>query len=304
MPGRSVSGSIALALMVLINDTASAPPSSAATATAAGSATLGVSFTISGLAVRGRSASTRAAVSTGCSPTISPEWTFGQETLSSIPATSSRSSSPSTSRPKPSRLVAMAETISGTGSSASLGRSSARKPSSPLFGRPIELIIPAGVSQIRWGSLPARGSGVIVFETKAEKGKSSSSSSPKTWRAATTSKVPEALITGWASSMPQKSGMRHLRDGVAADDRPVDAEPHVAAARLRHRAAEAGAEAAGHRRLHRQLAGDPVLGAEAADRLEHCRWAAGVDDGGGGVVAGQNRRQEVGDVALVTGVAV
>ena len=47
-----------------------------------------------------------------------------------------------------------------------------RKPSSPLLGSPIELTIPAGVSQSRGGGLPARGSGVIVFETKAEKGNS------------------------------------------------------------------------------------------------------------------------------------
>ena len=47
--------------------------------------------------------------------------------------------------------------------------------------------MPAGVSQIRRGSLPARGSGVIVFETKAAKGKSSSSASPKTRRAASAS---------------------------------------------------------------------------------------------------------------------
>ena len=39
------------------------------------------------------------------------------------------------------------------------------------MGRPIELSIPPGVSQIRRGALPARGSGVIVFETKAAKGK-------------------------------------------------------------------------------------------------------------------------------------
>ena len=43
---------------------------------------------------------------------------------------------------------------------------------------------PDGVSNSRGGGLPARSSGVIVFETKAENGKSSSSSSPKTWRAA------------------------------------------------------------------------------------------------------------------------
>ena len=91
MPGRPVAGSIALAFNVLINDTASAPPSSAATATAAGSATLGVSFTISGFSVSGRNASNSAAVSVGCSPTIRPEWTLGQETFSSIAATSSLS---------------------------------------------------------------------------------------------------------------------------------------------------------------------------------------------------------------------
>ena len=90
-PGAPLAGSIALAFSVLISETASAPPSSAATATAAGSATLGVSFTISGFAVSGRSASSSASVSLGCSPTIRPEWTLGQETLSSIAATSSRS---------------------------------------------------------------------------------------------------------------------------------------------------------------------------------------------------------------------
>ena len=36
------------------------------------------------------------------------------------------------------------------------------------------MIIPAGVSKIRGGGFPARGSGVIVFETKAENGNSSS----------------------------------------------------------------------------------------------------------------------------------
>ena len=103
---------------------------------------------------------------------------MGQETFSSIAATSSRPPTPSTRRENSSWLVPITETISGTGNSASCGRSSARNPSRPLFGSPIELIIPAGVSQIRCGSLPALGSGVIVLETKAENGKSSSSASP------------------------------------------------------------------------------------------------------------------------------
>ena len=88
------------------------------------------------------------------------------------------------------------------------------------MGSPIELIIPAGVSQIRWGALPVRGSGVIVFETKAEKGNSSSSSSPNTRLAAIASKVPEALITGWASAIPQNSGMGHLGDLLAGTTGP------------------------------------------------------------------------------------
>ena len=53
-----------------------------------------------------------------------------------------------------------------------------------MFGSPIELIIPAGVSMILGGGLPARGSGVIVFETNIENGKSSSSASPNARRAA------------------------------------------------------------------------------------------------------------------------
>ena len=90
--GSPVAGSIALAFSVLISETASAPARLGGDARPrAGSATFGVSFTISGFSVSGRSASSSASVSSGCSPTISPEWTLGQETLSSIAATSSRS---------------------------------------------------------------------------------------------------------------------------------------------------------------------------------------------------------------------
>ena len=71
-----------------------------------------------------------------------------------------------------------------------------------MFGRPIELIIPAGVSKSRGGGFPARGSGVIVFETKAENGKSSSSASPNARRAAIASNVPEPFSTGCASAKP------------------------------------------------------------------------------------------------------
>ena len=71
-----------------------------------------------------------------------------------------------------------------------------------MFGRPIELISPLGVSNSRGGGLPARGAGVIVFETKALKGKLSSSASPNTRRAAIASKVPEPLTIGMLELQP------------------------------------------------------------------------------------------------------
>ena len=79
-----------------------------------------------------------------------------------------------------SALVPITETISGTPSPASAGRSCSRNPSSPLFGSPIELIMPAPSSHSRGGGLPGRGAGVIVFETKALNGNSSTSAGPKT----------------------------------------------------------------------------------------------------------------------------
>ena len=98
--------------------------------------------------------------------------------------------------------------------------------------------------------------------------------------------------------------MRDLGDGVAPKDGSVDAQPQIAAIGFRYRTTEAGAEAAGHRRLHRQLTGHSICVAEGPDRLDHCRGAAGVDDCGSGVVAGEHRREEVGYVAPVAGVAV
>ena len=94
---RAGAGRSAMPRSVLISETASAPCASAAAATAAGDAQFGVSLTISGLAVSGRTASSSAAVSPGSAPMISPVSTFGQETLSSSAATSSRSANASTS---------------------------------------------------------------------------------------------------------------------------------------------------------------------------------------------------------------
>src|SRR3954454_19772821 len=89
--GSPLRGSNAMPFSVLIRETASAPASSAALATAAGSVAFGVSFTISGLAVSGRRRSTARAVSLVSAPMIRPVSTLGHEKLSSTSATSSRS---------------------------------------------------------------------------------------------------------------------------------------------------------------------------------------------------------------------
>ena len=109
-----------------MSETASAPCCSAAAATSPGEVQFGVSFTISGLPVSGRMTSISAAVSAGSAPITMPVFTFGHDTLSSSAATSSRSANAATSRPTSSRAKPMTLTISGTGSSASRGRSSAR----------------------------------------------------------------------------------------------------------------------------------------------------------------------------------
>ena len=191
-------------LSVLMSDTASAPASSAAAATAAGSAALGVSLTTIGSSVSGRTRSTARAVSPGSAPITSPLSTFGHDTFSSSIATSGPLPHARHQPASSSRLKPITDTTSGTGSSARRGRSCPGSPSRPLFGSPIELIIPAGVSHRRGGGLPWRGSSVIVFDTNAWNGKRSRSASPKARRAAIASNVPEPFRTGPVQPHPGK----------------------------------------------------------------------------------------------------
>src|SRR6478672_166952 len=93
-------------------------------------------------------------------------------------------------------------------------------------------------------------------------------------------------------------------DLLAADDRTVDAEAHVATRLGWDRTAEAGAEAAGHRGLHGELAGDAALPAHGPHGLEHGGRAAGVDGRAAGVVTLEEHREQVGHEAPVAGVAV
>src|SRR5204863_8392718 len=93
-------------------------------------------------------------------------------------------------------------------------------------------------------------------------------------------------------------------DLVAAHDRSIHAEPHVAAARPRDRTTEAGAEAARYRGLHRELAGHAALRAHQANGLQHRGWPAGVDRAAAGGIALEQHREQIGDVAAMAGVAV
>src|SRR6478752_1285095 len=158
---------------------------------------------------------------------------------------------------------------------------------------------PACASHSRGGGLPARGCSVIVFDTNAAKGKLSSMASPKAVRAAIASNVPEPLMTGWASEMPQNSTLMlpcppraptrahahespenrdqpppppanlsrvlpHALQPLSGDHGAVDAHACVAVAGGHH-AAEAGAEAARHARLQGELGGDRARFAQRPD---------------------------------------
>ncbi len=169
----------------------SAPAASTARATAATSQADGESFAKSGSAVARRHAATISAADSGASST------FGQERFSSIAATSSSSEQVSaySSAEKPPT-----ETQSGSSSSRSRGSVSARNAARPGLASPIELSIPDAVSAIRGGSLPGRGSGVIVFVTKASSCRAVSG-------AVSASRQPEAFSSITARSLCDTSSL-------------------------------------------------------------------------------------------------
>ena len=218
----------------------------------------------------------------GSAPMIIPVSTFGQETLSSSAATSSRSANAATS---------VADLLAGEAHDVDdqrdrqLGelRQVVRRGSRarPLFGSPIELIMPAGElpqprRRVALARLERDGLGDEGGEREARR------AARRRTRAGRRSRrtCPSALMTGCASWMPQKSIASRATDGsrasVGVEHRAVDAQPHVAVAR-RHDAAEAGAEPARHARLERELRRHAARGAQRAHRLEHRRRPAGVD---------------------------
>ena len=121
-----LTASLNIARRVLTSDSASAPPASAARPHAATSAVFGVSLTISGLPVAGRTRATTRSSSAGTAPMSRPVATLGHDTFSSIAAISARSSQAAASSASSSAVEPMTLVINGTGSSASCGRSCSR----------------------------------------------------------------------------------------------------------------------------------------------------------------------------------
>ncbi len=92
--GRRVSMSIAIAVIVLINETISLPAASTARANSAMLVTFGLSLVISGSVVARRTVETTSAASAGSVPNATPPaFTLGQEMLISSAVIPSRSAS-------------------------------------------------------------------------------------------------------------------------------------------------------------------------------------------------------------------
>ena len=113
-------------------------------------------------------------------------------------------------------------------------------------------------------------------------------------------------MTGCASSGRRSSTLTRGAPGVrvdvlelgGVDHRPVDADAQVAAAAARHDAAVAGAEAAGHAGLERELRGRARLRAQSARTPSSIAGGpAGVDDRVR--VALELRGEQLGDEAVV-----
>ena len=125
--------------------------------------------------------------------------------------------------------------------------------------------------------MPSRGASVTVLETKAANGKSLEQRVAERAPGRDRVERPRGVDDRVRRARSRRSCMHAtvLERSARLEHRAVDAQPDVAVAR-RHDAAEAGAEAARHPGLERELGGDVVLGAQRPHRLEHRRRPAGV----------------------------
>ena len=138
---------------------ASAPASSAARAKTVMSATFGESFGITGRRVTARTAATTACVMRGSPPKAMPPcFTLGQEMLISRPAIPGAPSQMRATSAYSSTVSPHTFTSSAVSCFRSRGSTSLTKAWIPMPCSPIAFSRPEGVSAIRGGGAPSRGS--------------------------------------------------------------------------------------------------------------------------------------------------
>ena len=274
VPARCGCG--AMPRSVSISETASAPWASAAAATSAGDAQLGVNLTISGFAVRARTASSRRASSPGSAPNIKPVLTLGHETLSSSAVTSSRSPTVRPARATSSWAPPITLTISGTGSSASSGQVVAQEAVQSLVGQPDRVEQSAGSSYSRGARVSFARRERDRLGHDAANGNRSSSASPNARCAAIASNVPGRVDDRVAEVQERTHECVTPFQQCCIEHRAVHAQPYVAA-RGRDDAAEAGAVPHAIPDSSASCAGTAVLRADRTHGFEHRGRAAGVD---------------------------
>ena len=126
---------------------------------AAMSLALGLSFGITGSRVPRRTTSVARAAMSGSQPnSIPPSATFGQEMFTSMADTPSAWSRIFDSSPYSSSELPQMFAITIFPRARTAGSFSARKRRMPTSWRPIAFSMPDGVSQIRGGGHPSRGS--------------------------------------------------------------------------------------------------------------------------------------------------
>ena len=113
-----------------------------------------------------QAATTRCDISGSLPKRTPPSRTFGQEMLISTASTgvssNRRASSAYSSMVDPDRFAKNRVSVKSRA-----GRISSMTAREPGFCRPMELSIPAGVSQTRWGAFPSLGSSVVPFRQTA-----------------------------------------------------------------------------------------------------------------------------------------
>ena len=177
------------------------------------------------------------------------------------------------------------------------------------MGSPIEFSIPAGgLPQAGWRVALARLEGDRLGDIGGERELARCRPSPKALRAAIASKVPDPLMTGWASSSPQKGPSRSRP--AWASSAPPPARRHRPRGRRGRPAGSprpASARRSRSRRRSRRpsaasrasWAGSRALRADRPHGLQHAGRPAGVDGRVG--VALELLQEQVGDRPVVAG---